>query len=420
MKIDNYIEALLYDHECIIVPGLGGFIVNERHATIDRISHHFHPPFNKILFNQHIRFNDGLLINFISRKEKLSYETVRKQIDELVQHYFDQLEKGDKVKFENIGVIALDSNKNIIFDQDTTVNFNAESFGLGSFVSQPINRSFETEKVKGIIQAQPLAPMREDRKQKREIADELKPIHERKSKPKAVHFRTFLSIIIVLLIVSSSLFFFKTEPARKSIKLLAETITVKKENNHYTPRVERKDNSEKILPNQASFLSLANSEIKSPVAKLETISSPLEIQAEKKYLAGEISVANYFNYRGRNLNLPIDNNEAETGGEEEVNIGLENTDIPSVTPPAKEEVMIIPAQSLKYYIIAGSFYEETNAKTLIDELLKKGFAAQIVGTNKNGMYRVAYMGMENLNEAKQKLYAIREDEKNPEAWILKK
>jgi cell division protein FtsN len=98
----------------------------------------------------------------------------------------------------------------------------------------------------------------------------------------------------------------------------------------------------------------------------------------------------------------------------------ENVEIPEKPSPVNVEPVINLKATSQYYIIAGSFSEENNAKKLIDELLKKGFSAQIIDTNRNGMYRVAFLGMSNIDDAKQKLYAIREEENNPEAWILKK
>ena len=88
---------------------------------------------------------------------------------------------------------------------------------------------------------------------------------------------------------------------------------------------------------------------------------------------------------------------------------------------AKEESKsLVPARTGKtYYIIAGSFENQVNAERLVQQLKSKGYNAQIADTNKYGMYRVAFEGYGKLSEAKDKLYAIRNDE-NAEAWILKK
>ena len=142
-------------------------------------------------------------MNYIAGKEELLFEVARKQIDELVLQFFKKLENGEKIKFENIGVLAFDKNNNITFDQDNSVNFNADSFGLGSFVSPPIKRKVEREPVKGIVQPQPVAPKREDRKPMREIAEDLKPIHERRSKSNAANLPTFIIISLIAVLLTA-------------------------------------------------------------------------------------------------------------------------------------------------------------------------------------------------------------------------
>jgi len=421
MKVDRYIEELLFDHECVIIPGLGGFIVNERNASIDGVTHQFNPPFNKILFNQHIRFNDGLLVNYIANKNGLSFEAVRKQIDEQVHLCFAGLEKGEKIIFENIGVLSFDKNKNITFDQNTSFNYNAESFGLGSFVSPPVRRKTEAEPVKGIIQPQPVLPKREDRRPKRENAEDLKPIHKRRSHSKYANVRTFVLISLTTVLFTVITFAtFNTEVTGNYWQKLTSALTIKSVKSHYVPRSDQNIERNNMITNQAGFLSGTTFEVESPIVKNISNDMAENIQAEEKYLSGEISVEDYINYRGRNLAENSNETIDETEFEESENILVKELAAEEPLPPvAKEEIVVHVKPASQYYIIAGSFSEESNAKKLIDNLLKKGFSAQIIDTNKNGMYRVAYFGIENFTEAKQKLYAIR-NEDNPEAWILKK
>lgn len=421
MKIDRYISELLFDHECVIVPGLGGFIVNEKHASIERLTHQFNPPFKKLLFNQHIRFNDGLLINYISKKERLSFEEARKQIDELVHQYFSRLEKGEKIKFEDIGILAFDENKNILFDQGLSVNYNSESFGLGSFVAHPVKRKIEPEPVQGIVQPQPTLPKREDRKPERVVAEELKPIHKRRNKSETASVRSFVLVsLAVVLLVSFAVAYYKSEPTRNYLQNLTANLIAIKEKSHYSPRPEQKN---EMVANKAGFLSGSDFESGATANEGMNESIPEENPANANYDIEEISVANYFNYRGRNLTEQGEegpNIETETEPEKTENFIAENIDVGEVNLPVlKEEIIVNVKPSSRYYIIAGSFSDESNATSLIDELIKQGFSAQIIDTNKNGMYRVAYLGLENFNDAKEKLYAIRKED-NPEAWILKK
>ena len=83
----------------------------------------------------------------------------------------------------------------------------------------------------------------------------------------------------------------------------------------------------------------------------------------------------------------------------------------------KEKLVVAPTKL--YYVVAGSFSNEINANKLVAILRQKGYNATIADTTKNGMYRVAYLGLADLELAKQELFAIRQED-NPDAWIFRK
>jgi cell division septation protein DedD len=88
------------------------------------------------------------------------------------------------------------------------------------------------------------------------------------------------------------------------------------------------------------------------------------------------------------------------------------------TPEVVKEKQLVPNTKL-YYIVAGSFSNEINANKLVASLRQNGFEAFIADTTKNGMFRVAYLSTQNLADAKEQLYAIRQED-NPDAWIFRK
>jgi len=55
----------------------------------------------------------------------------------------------------------------------------------------------------------------------------------------------------------------------------------------------------------------------------------------------------------------------------------------------------------------------------VDRLRQQGLDAMIADTSSNKMYRVALASFATLDEAKEKLYALR-NEHYPDAWILRK
>ena len=44
LEITKYIQELLFVHDCVILPGFGGFVANYRPAKIDENQQIVHPP----------------------------------------------------------------------------------------------------------------------------------------------------------------------------------------------------------------------------------------------------------------------------------------------------------------------------------------------------------------------------------------
>ena len=79
-KYVEYIEELLYLYDCVIVPGFGGFVGVYAGAAIDEKQGRILPPRKTVVFNRHLQQNDGLLIEWIARKETIPYEKAERRV----------------------------------------------------------------------------------------------------------------------------------------------------------------------------------------------------------------------------------------------------------------------------------------------------------------------------------------------------
>lgn len=141
MNIEQFISDLLYEHDCVIIPGLGGFIGNYTPARVNPIHHTFFPPCKSLLFNINLKQNDGLLANRIVQNKMIPYEEAMHFIRSFVNHCNSLLKEEKKIRLENIGTIYTDNKGTLQFDQDKEVNYLMESYGLTSFISLPIQRN---------------------------------------------------------------------------------------------------------------------------------------------------------------------------------------------------------------------------------------------------------------------------------------
>ena len=60
-SIQKHVFELLKHHDCVIITGLGGFILNYRPAYINQITNKIHPPSKNISFNKNLSNNDEYL-----------------------------------------------------------------------------------------------------------------------------------------------------------------------------------------------------------------------------------------------------------------------------------------------------------------------------------------------------------------------
>ena len=138
MDITAFIRELLFGHDCVIVPGFGGFIGNYTPARIDKSTDTFYPPVKNISFNRNLNHNDGLLVGRISGSCKINYGDARNLVEEFVAGVRKKLEKGEKVVFDNIGSFINNHEGNVQFEPDRNTNYHLDSYGLDSFQCLPL------------------------------------------------------------------------------------------------------------------------------------------------------------------------------------------------------------------------------------------------------------------------------------------
>jgi nucleoid DNA-binding protein len=138
VDITAFIRELLFGHDCVIVPGFGGFIGNYNPAHIDKSTGTFYPPVKQISFNRNLNHNDGLLVGRISGSSNINYGDARNLVEEFVGGLRRKLERGEKVVFDNIGSFVNNQEGNVQFEPDRNANYHLDSYGLESFQCFPL------------------------------------------------------------------------------------------------------------------------------------------------------------------------------------------------------------------------------------------------------------------------------------------
>ena len=79
-EVVRVLPGMFWDNDCVMLPGLGGFVCNPRSAWYDASKRQMVPPSRDVLFNPRLTTNDGLVANELMAKYGATY---REAIDAL-------------------------------------------------------------------------------------------------------------------------------------------------------------------------------------------------------------------------------------------------------------------------------------------------------------------------------------------------
>ena len=129
-NISEYISELLYIHECVIIPQFGGFVGNRKSAELNKKTGSLSPPSKQILFNRNLTTNDGLLINHIVQNESISQHEAKQKLEEFVNECNNKLDTSKVLRITKVGLFTIAQEGNIIFIQDSSINYYIGAFGM--------------------------------------------------------------------------------------------------------------------------------------------------------------------------------------------------------------------------------------------------------------------------------------------------
>ena len=137
MNLAKEISFLLYKHKCVILPGFGAFLINEKKAERNTVAKYATPRQEVISFNKQIINNDGLVANFLTQKHDISYEEGITRIENYIASLWDILNTKKNVEVAEVGTFYLTKENKLVFVPYHSVNFSISSFGLPKLRLKP-------------------------------------------------------------------------------------------------------------------------------------------------------------------------------------------------------------------------------------------------------------------------------------------
>lgn len=130
MTITEHIAELLHQHDCVVVPGWGGFLARRHPARMVHGTNKMLPPSKRVAFNQALQSDDGLLANRLSVQLDLPYAKALEMIQAYVVAGHQTLHNDRFWKLDGIGTFYLSSENLLQFNYDIAHNFSLAAFGL--------------------------------------------------------------------------------------------------------------------------------------------------------------------------------------------------------------------------------------------------------------------------------------------------
>ena len=397
--MDKYIIELLDTNTRVIIPDFGAFIIKQKEPRL-------------IVFNEFLRYNDGLLIEYVAKSENIDKEVARKKVIEYVDKADKNLKDINEHLISGLGKLIKESTGKITFEEksDTIKKDSKKKVPVKVPDAKEEKKVKEDEIKKETIE-------KEDDAKEASKPEPIEPQAEKEVKKappeKPVERKPAASVA--------------QEKAKKEI------VTKKEEEPKVKPKEEpaiKQREEHKLRPAGYQKTEIRKKK-KSSTQILVWIILILVINAAIiSWFVFNDEIRGLFDNQPEDISIleeqPADQSIDAADEQEETAVtgeaGFEETgaDIQGQTAIEPEAAPEIEEESIsysekRYYIVAGCFRDERNADALVRNLIQKGYDAEKFGKVGN-LHAVSYSSFIDRAEAQNQLRKIREEEEL-EAWI---
>lgn len=140
MNMVDYIKDLLRFHDYVVIPEFGGFISHYESAKRNMATSTISAPSKRIAFNESLKENDGVLVNYLKSQKGWSLENANSKIADFKIEIEEALQSNGEYEFAGIGKLQLSNSGSLQFHPVLKENLLLNSYGLERVVAQPILR----------------------------------------------------------------------------------------------------------------------------------------------------------------------------------------------------------------------------------------------------------------------------------------
>ncbi|MEN9961307.1 MAG: hypothetical protein RL045_1560 [Bacteroidota bacterium] len=149
----TFLEHLLYDHECVIIPQFGGFVVNAQDFQFNAKEGKIYPKRKCVAFNEKLKTDDRFLTTEWAKKQSISQKEASAEIANLAKEIKSAILSQGELTFGVLGSFTYNTENRLAFSPNPDFNADLAVFGLF-----PVSLGHSIPKVKKpILVAVPVA-----------------------------------------------------------------------------------------------------------------------------------------------------------------------------------------------------------------------------------------------------------------------
>ena len=380
-ELARHIEVLLLENDCVIVPGLGGFIAHNKAAEFKDSANVFCPPVRTIGFNPQLIINDGLLAQSYMQAYDTDFPDASRKIESVVSQIKDSLYKNGQAELENIGTLYYTMAGVYGFEPYQNAFFSPSLYGLGSFSISPLSelKPVKETAVEPRIMIETVPSCEEDRKEKAKQRHIIKRMAEH-----AVGIAAAVILFFVLSVPVENTYLDNSSYASLGAETMLDAIRSK---SMATTSLETKDIKQNNATNRRNNVNTLR-----PVAVKSVKVEKAEPKASKEVKA-----------------LPA-------VAKKEV---VKTEAVKAETKGTKEVQKSKSSQNKGMFIIVASLPTMQDAEKELAKFKKQGYEEATILTSDN-RYRIALYSYTDKSKAYEKINELRKDEQFKTAWLLNK
>ena len=362
IQLQRHIEILLLSHDCVIIPGFGGFIAHHVDAHYDEGDRLWLPPYRTLGFNPQLTLNDSLLVQSYVEAYDMSYPDALRQIESEVEELKGILHSEGEYVMDGVGTLSVNIEGNIEFEPCEAGILSPEVYGLSDFSFKRLKDAKPLIEVTSTVSKAKVETVEQDEEQYPALLD-FTTDEDTEEESRAVVIKMSWVRNAVAIAAAVACFFLLATPIANS-NLGNKTMSQLQGNIIY-----------KLMPKDSNMTPAQ------PVSEAEEISEAKEEIKEKVVTPKDASVAS-------------------------------NNDVKAA------EVKAVEVKKDTYCIVLASQVKRSNAEEFVSQLKKRGITDARIYVENNTL-RVICGGYNNEADAYSHLNKIASDIDFSDAWVYK-